>query len=649
MKVNAQFLRDVFSKQPGTYLAFSRKFEGNWKDVFFTNLPEAIKWAKRQSNESDIYFCPTKLTEKRRRKGNIIGSKFLYSDLDEVNPLSIPLDIKPSHAWESSPGRYQCLWELDKVENPQNIEQGNKALAYQLGADKGGWDLTQVLRVPGTFNNKYKEQPKVKLLWIDPTQQRPFKSYPKLSGKGSLGDLESKPVDVNKLLKKWKRKIPKKTLRLLLSKRAERGKRSDVLWHLSHSLLEAGVNETDAFRLVQASVWNKYRGRSDEVKRLTHEIEEAKKAVDEVEIDTDTEYEQAKLEIVTHQDLMASQRLSPGWLVESFWTKEAHGIIAGEPKSFKSTFLLDFVISLASGKPFLGRFEVKKPGPVLVVQNENSDWIMRDRLEKIQHARGLTGKVTKESDGIIFRPPPSLPIHYINQQGFLLSDPDHLELVENFLEEVRPVAVMFDPLYLMFDGDVNSAKDLNPALSWLLYLKQKYQTAVILVHHWNKGGTSRRGGQRMLGSTTLHGWIESAWYLSVSGTEADERNQEDEDDDLNKEAEYVTLTLEREFRGAGVFPKLDLTVSMGKFGDPKYSLEIEKHYGKGRPKVSRNQATQDILGVLINSTVPQSLRAISENSGCSRKIVKEVTDALVVEGKIKQAGKKFLLEPGRGN
>ena len=47
-------------------------------------------------------------------------------------------------------------------------------------------------------------------------------------------------------------------------------------------------------------------------------------------------------------------------------------------------------------------------------------------------------------------------------------------------------------------------------------LKTDYKTSVLLVHHYNKGSAGEeRGGQKMLGSVVLHGWVASAWYIKT--------------------------------------------------------------------------------------------------------------------------------------
>jgi len=61
------------------------------------------------------------------------------------------------------------------------------------------------------------------------------------------------------------------------------------------------------------------------------------------------------------------------WLVEGFWSERAVGIVGGEPKCCKSFLALDLAVSVASGKPFLRRFPVHRPGCVLLFAAEDSN------------------------------------------------------------------------------------------------------------------------------------------------------------------------------------------------------------------------------------------------------------------------------------
>ena len=71
------------------------------------------------------------------------------------------------------------------------------------------------------------------------------------------------------------------------------------------------------------------------------------------------------------------------WLVEGMWPAEGVGVIGAHPKQGKTWLGLELAVSISSGTPFLGRFEVKQPGPALIYLAEDNDYAVRDRLEAL--------------------------------------------------------------------------------------------------------------------------------------------------------------------------------------------------------------------------------------------------------------------------
>jgi hypothetical protein len=149
-----------------TDLDFNRK--PKFREQFFlypAEIDAAIDWLVSEvASGRDVYICAHLLSSKQRKKANALPLKVLYADVDHDEiPASSPT---PSIIVESSPGRWQALWRLHESIPPADGEQLNKRLALAVGADKSGFDLTQLLRVPGTPNCKYPERPTVKLVYI---------------------------------------------------------------------------------------------------------------------------------------------------------------------------------------------------------------------------------------------------------------------------------------------------------------------------------------------------------------------------------------------------------------------------------------------------------------------------------------------------
>jgi len=155
----------VWKQQPGRFFFLCSKVRKRWQEHPFDSKSQRFEADVRdfieRNLDKDLYFCPHGFEKKRRLKDYAVMPKLLWADLDEADPKD--MTPMPSIAWCSSPGRYCGLWITSSITN----ESLNRRLTYLIGADHGGWDITQVLRVPGTTNYKYPSAPRVRLLWQD--------------------------------------------------------------------------------------------------------------------------------------------------------------------------------------------------------------------------------------------------------------------------------------------------------------------------------------------------------------------------------------------------------------------------------------------------------------------------------------------------
>lgn len=642
MRETIKFLMQIFSQQceRGDYVILAAKDGKFWKDVpikYGKNLSEKLKefFQAYPPEKYDLYWSPMPYTQPKRQNRFSVDTKFMAQDIDECeDPSSI--SPKPSYIWESSPNKYQGLWELDRYINEQEYTPLNKALAAHIGCDDC-FDFAHVYRIPGTINHKYKNSPLVgkakptKAIYkprdlrkavggvtTTPKKEKAHSASPAASEQDMLAE--------RRIYAKYS--IPKKVRDTLALQSLNGIDRSSTIWYVEKSLHELGMTPQEIILLIKNSVFNKYRGRADEDTRLHKELE---KIIGDSIPDPEDSAGGA-LTTSTYGEVMGNCNTFEGWLVRGFWGRRSHGIVAGMPKCFKSTLVHDLIISVASGTKFLGRFPVEEPGPVLVIQNENADYIMKDRTEKIILDRGLVGearRINRRHAQVEF--PPNLPITFINQQGFTLSNEDHRRQIELLIQELKPVLVVFDPLYLMFEGDLNSSKDLNPVLNWLLSLKTDYHTSVLVVHHYNKGNQQGqlKGGARMAGSVMLYGWVESAWYIT--------KVEEEEEPIPNQAIDYAeasgsaTVTLSREFRMAGHFPDLDVHFDMGEIGNPQYNVTLG---GPGSGHVTIKTLEGEILNFLANSTVPLSKGTIQDNLGVESKVLSKALNELVKSKKV---------------
>lgn len=190
------------------------------------------------------------------------------------------------------------------------------------------------------------------------------------------------------------------------------------------------------------------------------------------------------------------------WLVRDLWGRSAVGIVGGAPKCCKSWFALDMAVSVASGTPCLGRFDVDQVGNTLVFLAEDALVDVKSRLAAIAASRGLDFA--------------ALAVDAISEPVVRLDLAAHRERLVLTLEQRRPRLLLLDPLVRLHRLDENSAQEISGVLGFLRELQRSYDCAVVLVHHSSKKHRSRPG-QALRGSSDLHAFGDSNAYLSSEG------------------------------------------------------------------------------------------------------------------------------------
>jgi hypothetical protein len=131
----------------------------------------------------EVYQCAHLLMSRRRLKACAAPLVACYVDGDGAKPTANT--PPPTAVVASSPGREQYWWRLSRPVEPEAGEDLNRRLAYAMSADLSGWDLTQLLRVPGTRNCKYPEAPVVELTHLSGDSYDPLElaaSLPEVHG-----------------------------------------------------------------------------------------------------------------------------------------------------------------------------------------------------------------------------------------------------------------------------------------------------------------------------------------------------------------------------------------------------------------------------------------------------------------------------------
>jgi hypothetical protein len=238
----------------------------------------------------NIWFCINLLNKPARRKENCLPTNLVWADLDECDPLTV--DPKPPVILETSPKRYQAIWRLDQVVEPHVAENYSKRIAYanaKNGADPSGWDLTQLLRVPETYNYKYENTPtgvaqvklvkgldvKVPVQLFEAVDQAPLNEVDKLLEEGIPTELP----DVKLVLYKYSKDLDRLDFTPLYEYLPDDNDDwSKLLWRLINVCFEAGMTPEETFVVAQTSKCNKYERDSRPLRYLWREVLKASAA-----------------------------------------------------------------------------------------------------------------------------------------------------------------------------------------------------------------------------------------------------------------------------------------------------------------------------------------------------------------------------------
>lgn len=147
-----EFLHHVWSHQPEGWASLVyRPSPEQWMEFYF-RFPHDWGRVAKLPTDGDLYFCPNLFSQKGRKKEWTLPSRVMYQDLDEVTPIECP--IFPTLWWATSPDRHQAVWFTDQFMEPVEFSAMNRALNRACNADPGTWNLTRLLRVPGSNNMK---------------------------------------------------------------------------------------------------------------------------------------------------------------------------------------------------------------------------------------------------------------------------------------------------------------------------------------------------------------------------------------------------------------------------------------------------------------------------------------------------------------
>lgn len=181
----------------------------------------------------------------------------------------------------------------------------------------------------------------------------------------------------------------------------------------------------------------------------------------------------------------------PAWLIERLLPARGLACIVGPPKSGKSYFTTDLMLSVARGALYAGRTTLD--GPVVYLTGEGVQGFKRRLIGMRQH-HGIEGR--------------GVPFFMIDNVPDLGSEKTDLAVLLRDLDAYlmhnnisQPRAIVLDTLArCMGDGDENATRDMGRFVNRCGLIERHFGCVVVVVHHTGK---DKSKGSR--GSNSLNG------------------------------------------------------------------------------------------------------------------------------------------------
>ncbi|RIK75652.1 MAG: hypothetical protein DCC67_15015 [Planctomycetota bacterium] len=148
-------------------------------------------------------------------------------------------------------------------------------------------------------------------------------------------------------------------------------------------------------------------------------------------------------------------------------------IIAGPQKSLKTSFIIDAAVSLASGAPFLGRFNVSRQSRVMVMSGESGLPTIKETAERVCRSKDAKFAALEK-------------LFWSDDLPTFGAD-EHIAAVDAMLSDYGVEVLIVDPLYLALPGeDAANAQVQGRLLRTIGEKCERHGTSMVLAHHTKK-------------------------------------------------------------------------------------------------------------------------------------------------------------------
>ena len=309
------------------------------------------------------------------------------------------------------------------------------------------------------------------------------------------------------------------------------------------------------------------------------------------------------------------------WIIEDWMPLDTIAFLVSEPGSFKTWLLLDAMLSIATGKPFLGKWDVHKRGSVVLIQQEDNHAALVNRINTVLWSKFNLGEREEHSGEFRARIlPHDIPVHIYPDRMLRFDNPAMVEAFKDSMRRIRPLAVFIDPLYTAVSLDNYMGKAAEQMLV-LKSLRDELGCTFVIAHHTKKSGGDNNAGKSggdddnasrmdIWGSQFLNAFLETGWQIRRTNApniikirrhfkDANDPNEialemeiDDEHMDAKPDKEHVSKRTKDAYSDI-----MQYLINVG----PSNISSLAKHFNRSRNTIRSHMRELELLGDVMKT------------------------------------------------
>lgn len=472
-----EFYNFLFDQRQGYVYAATKEIghDVSWKQHFFTwpnQQTDLVRFTLSNRARKDVYIAPAMFREKQATKEFVIGANVIWAEFDDAPSLPEGVPNPTCRIASGGDGHEHWYWKLQELLNSDQLDIVNRALAYHLDADPSGWDSTQVLRPPGTFNHKRKRETTLIQNSRVVLSVALFGNIPEPPLKQDIEEPQYIPP-VEEVVMKYP--MPK-VVRDLFSSH-DPSDRSDALMSLGYHCAELGMAKFEILSMIinADERWGKFKGRDDRMRRL---LEIVSIALTKYPTAKPSNLETINLKPMGFKTLLNTE-VKLEWQWDGFLQRGGYFLLTGPTQVGKTQFSLDAAGHMALGKSFLNR--EMKPAKIGFFSLEMGLIDLKYFLSQMQYSFSLEEQDILEKNLQLF--PLGEPMY--------MTDERTRDELEQIVGDLKLDGIIVDSLGSATDDSVSDEK-IKKFFHWNDRFRQKLGIFTWYIHHHRKASGDNR-------------------------------------------------------------------------------------------------------------------------------------------------------------